>query len=155
MNRYKNKKFIIRLSLVIALVVILVALKPWKQPSQEMLNLRQIEQQLSLPASEQRTENDIGRNADWKGSRTYTRHIRLHYDNATNVESVVQELSSSGWSQVNESESDDPTIYNFINKKQRACIFARIASESVGSSQQIIHLGSDKDYYCSLYFRNE
>ena len=154
MKRYKNKKFIIKLFVAIALVVILVALKPWKQPSQEMLNLRHIEQQLSLPNPKDRIEDDSGENQDWKGAVHYTRYIRLYYDDATNVESIVQQLSSSGWEQVNESESEDSKRYSFVDKSLRACIITKNAPNSTDLERHSIYIGSATDDLCSFYFRD-
>jgi uncharacterized membrane protein len=155
MKRYKNKKTIVGLFLVITLVVILVATKSWKQPSQEMLNLRKIEQQLSLPTPKSRIEEDIGKNTDWKGASHYTRYILLYYDNADSVESVVQKLPSSGWSQANENEFEGSKSYSFVNKNLQACISAKIDPQSSDSLPHNIFIKAVSDDGCSFYFRDE
>lgn len=155
MKHLKNKKFLIGLFSALTIVTILIATKPWKQASQEMLNLRQLEQQLSLPAPKSRSEQDVGENVDWKGARHYTRYILLYYDNATNVESVVQKLPGSGWSQVYKSELEGSTSYSFVNKNLRACISAKIDSKSTDSLPHNIFLKAASDDGCSTYFRNE
>lgn len=120
-----------------------------------MLSLRQIEQQLSLPDPKSRSEEDIGDNTDWKGTRHYTRYILLYYDNAAIVESVIHKLPDSGWSQVHKSEFEGSTRYSFVNKNQRVCINAKIDSQSADSLPHNIFLSAASDDGCSTYFRNE
>lgn len=155
MKRYKNKKAILGLLLITTLMVVLLARKPWEQPSQEMLSLRQIEQQLLLPTPNKRIEQDLGKNSDWKGVSHSTKYILLYYDNADNVESVVRKLRSTGWLQVNESELESSKSHSFVNKNLRACISTRIEPLSSDSSPHNIFIKAASDDGCSLYFRDE
>ena len=66
-------------------------------PSQQMIQLRQLEASLDLPKPKYRSEEDLGLNRDSKGSLHYDRHIALSYEDESILNMIRSKLLKDSW----------------------------------------------------------
>jgi hypothetical protein len=153
----RRKKIILLIVLVVLFFAGYFVMKKLNLlPSKEMLALRQIEQQLPLPVSAERAENDEGPNTDYKGATHYTRYIRFYYADAGEVQAFVDKLPSEGWEQTSMSSSSDNVSYHFINKKNKGCLFANIDRDATHSNPHYIFINQASDDSrngCNVFFK--
>ena len=83
-----------RYLLIISFAIILLA---GCMPSEEMLNLRDIESSLDLPDPVRRSEKGKGCYTDGKGAQQYDMYIFIIYDDKEKIDTVLDHIERNGW----------------------------------------------------------
>ena len=123
---------------IITSIIILAITGAWARStffpraSNEMLDLRKIESQLSLPEPTKRTERDEGLTTDFKRARHYHRDIQLDYDRNITLTDVIQRLDESGWIRA------DGYGYFYIHKEQGACAYINAVGPSTSIPEGLV-----------------
>jgi hypothetical protein len=100
-----------------------------KDPSAEMLRLRQIESSLSFPVPERRHEEDRGCYRDGKGTVHYAKHISLSYKSLETAREVKKILESKRWNLKSTNSFEKKESYTFTDEAQNARVYMQFELE--------------------------
>ena len=138
--------------MVVAAVVPFLILKPWRQPSQELQIIEQLETRINLPQATDRAVDDRGEYKDGQGGVHHSRRITRFYADAQTVERARIRLNQLGWQQHQTAIIGTVHSSMLVSTSDRACIQIQADNGSDSTTANSIAILAPSDDACDGYF---